>query len=289
MASSSGVSTAPPPPASAPAPAAAPASTAIAPASALPHSSDRLTIASIDLGSALVSSFCVSPFIALIDRAIFENASGKRRMAESLRFGLTELFTAPWRAAARPEFRYIWGVYASTYIVANNVESYCKAAGMSPEWPKFVCVSATNVCASVLKDKAFTRMFGTTAPKSLPLLSYLLFFSRDSLTIAASFNAPNAIAARLERRGWNKNTARIVAQLTAPVAMQFVSAPLHLFALDLYNRPGAALRERAAFVAREYFKTALARASRIFPAFGICGVGNTFMKEALKDHYGVAH
>lgn len=163
------------------------------------------------MGSAIVSSFAVAPFITLIDRSIFENASGRRSMGASIKDGLRELFTKPWRAFARPEFRLIWGVYMGTYIVANGVESYCKYNDINPELPKFIFVSAANMSLSVLKDKALTKMFGQTAPKALPLLSYLLFFTRDSMTIAASFNAPRYLSEHLQKKGYGKTESNIFA------------------------------------------------------------------------------
>ncbi len=86
------------------------------------------------------------------------------------------------------------------------------------------------------------------------------------------------------RFGVSKARADVVSQLTAPCAMQLVSTPLHLYGLDIYNRAGTAAapittNDRVAFIQREYTKTALARMARIFPAFGIGGVTNKWLRK----------
>lgn len=49
--------------------------------------------------------------------------------------------------------------------------------------------------------------------------------------------------------------------------------------MDLYNRPGrVGLKERVGFIGKEYVKTSLARVGRIFPAYGIGGVVNTWLR-----------
>ena len=105
---------------------------------------------------------------------------------------------------------------------------------------------------------------------------------RDSLTVFAAFNVAPVAAAHLEDT-LGKGGATTAAQLACPVAMQWISAPLHLGALDLYNRPEAA--DRAAFVRREYLVTALARSARIFPAFGVGALLNAPMRVRLHEAF----
>jgi hypothetical protein len=52
-----------------------------------------------------------------------------------------------------------------------------------------------------------------------------------------------------------------------PVISQYVTAPLHIHAMDIYARPVATAAERVRKVVEEYKD--LARALRILPAFGI--------------------
>ncbi len=147
-----------------------------------------------------------------------------------------------------------------------------------------------NVTLSVLKDKAFARMFGKGDPRPMPTMSLGLFGTRDSMTILASFSLPGLISQRLQDDfKISKLTADTSAQLVTPVSMQILSTPLHLLGLDLYNRSGVSGADRIAFIKQEYVKTVLARMARIFPAFGIGGVVNKYVRnsgnEKLIAHY----
>ncbi|KUF96497.1 histone H3 [Phytophthora nicotianae] len=79
-----------------------------------------------------------------------------------------------------------------------------------------------------------------------------------------------------------KSGASTFAQLVCPAAVQFVSTPLHLLGLDLYNNKGHAMSQRVGFIRREYVKSVLARIGRIGPAFGIGGVGNAYFRNTLR-------
>ena len=66
-----------------------------------------------------------------------------------------------------------------------------------------------------------------------------------------------------------------MAQFLAPAGIQLVSTPLHLWGLDLYNRPdGAGWRTRVKKVGRDWLGSSLARMGRVVPAFGVGGVVN---------------
>jgi hypothetical protein len=76
----------------------------------------------------------------------------------------------------------------------------------------------------------------------------------------------------------------VSSQLIAPCAVQFLSSPLHLYGMDRYNRPQlthADAPSRRQFIQREYVKTTLARIARIFPAFGIGGVANRYLRHQI--------
>ena len=144
-----------------------------------------------------------------------------------------------------------------------------------------MATSAINIPVGIAKDRAFTRMFGLKPPANLPLLTYGLFAVRDSLTIAASFTVPPMVARSLQSQGYSKEWSLNIAQLTCPCLMQFVSTPMHLGGLDLYNNPLHSPRERLVFIRREYLKSAFARIGRIFPAYGIGGVLNRKLRSGL--------
>lgn len=216
-----------------------------------------------------------APAISIVDKAIVSNASGLEKLVPALVNGVKTLVTKPLYFFKQPSFLFIWGVYSGTYIVANNIEALCERSNQSPLYPKFVGSSVANVSLSVLKDKAFARMFGTGDPKPMKLQSMGLFATRDSMTILASFTLPDLISSHLQSQmRVEKSKSDVLAQLFTPVTMQIFSTPLHLLGLDIYNRPDAKMDARKTFIAAEYVKTTLARMARIFPAFGIGGVVN---------------
>ena len=136
------------------------------------------------------------------------------------------------------------------------------------------------------KDSQFTRMFGPppsiagAAVRTVPAASYALFALRDSLTIFASFNLPPIIAPMLPlSKELEKLVSRAsMAQFLAPAGIQLLSTPLHLWGLDLYNRPvgnGVGWRGRVRRVGRDWLGSSAARMGRIVPAFGVGGVVNS--------------
>ncbi|KAI7874173.1 hypothetical protein K492DRAFT_232624 [Lichtheimia hyalospora FSU 10163] len=248
------------------------------------HRDRLLQLYGVDLAAAASSSALVAPFISVVDRAIIENANGKRPLGQGLKMGLTRIFTQPMQFAGTPQFRMIFGLYFSTYVTANVMDTTSEHWDIphgTAAWYKFLATSAINMSLCVLKDRAFARMFGVTASHSLPLMSYLLFAARDSLTIAASFTAPPVVTRWLleEKQVFSsQKNAAITAQLSCPAAIQFISTPLHLLGLDLYNRSNVSPAQRFSLIRSEYLKSTLARVARIGPAFGIGGVGNTYFR-----------
>ncbi|CAM9178351.1 unnamed protein product [Ectocarpus fasciculatus] len=244
----------------------------------LPPLPYRLGVESV---AGVLSAFSVAPAISIVDKAIVSNASGLEPLLPCMINGVKSMFSNPGAFLRQPSFLFIWGVYSGTYIVANSTEAICEYNNKSPFYPKFLTSSCANVTLSVLKDKAFARMFGVGAAKPLPARSYGLFATRDSMTILASFSLPGPLSLMMQERcACTPLFADNVAQLFTPVTMQIFSAPLHLHGLDLYNRTGAlSVSDRIDFIKQEYVKTTLARMARIFPAFGIGGVLNKFLRQ----------
>ncbi|CAM9732604.1 unnamed protein product [Choristocarpus tenellus] len=71
--------------------------------------------------------------------------------------------------------------------------------------------------------------------------------------------------------------------MVCPAAVQFLSTPLHLLGLDLYNNPKNLPAQRVSFITREYAASVTARIARIGPAFGIGGVGNTAFRKYFRS------
>jgi len=238
--------------------------------------------------SGIFAATMSAPFISIMDKAITSNASGREPLWTCVQSGFRMLFKHPGEFLKQPSFKWIAFVYSGTYVVANLTQLGCEVQEIPWQYPKFVATSATNISLSILKDRAFAKMFSQVGSpaRPFPLLALALFGARDAMTVFASFNLPPIITPWVENFGVPLSLARAAVQLTTPLAMQILSVPLHLYALDLYNRPAVVFSERASFVRREYLKTVFARWGRILPAFGIGGVINAelldFSKNILK-------
>ncbi|RIA83979.1 hypothetical protein C1645_800154 [Glomus cerebriforme] len=235
----------------------------------------------IDLIAAASAAFSVAPFITIVDRSIIENTSGRNKLGAALKSGFVNLLTKPHRFIRAPSFLLVFGVYFTTYAAANSIDTICERLDKDSQSPKFLGTTIANMTTCIYKDRAFTRMFGTVAPKGLPLISYGMFITRDALTIAASFNMPGTVATEFQKRGLilDDDKAINAAQLLCPAGVQFVSCALHLFGLDYYNRPHVSFSSRVEYISRLYVKTTLTRIVRIAPAFGIGGIGNRIVKD----------
>jgi hypothetical protein len=69
--------------------------------------------------------------------------------------------------------------------------------------------------------------------------------------------------------------------LLIPAISQYVTAPLHIHAMDYYSRAVATPQQRIQKIVEEYNKIAFARALRILPAFGIGSYSNNKFRETF--------
>jgi hypothetical protein len=239
-----------------------------------------------DVLAAAATAFCVAPAISILDQAIVQNASGIKTIPASIKDSVTLMIQRPGKFIRSPAFLLLWGVYGGTYVAVNLATTICDkkhATDQERHLVKFFGVSSVNIALNVSKDRIFARMFGSDVPRPVPLKSIATFAARDSMTVFASFNVAPMLAESLvaaEVAG-----ARTIAQLFCPVAMQWISAPLHLLGLNWYNQPnkGVAMSERVRFIQSEYLATALARSARIFPAFGMAPLMNAPLRQFTRS------
>lgn len=228
----------------------------------------------VDVLSAGASAAVISPVIFIVDKSIMEATSGKQdSIRSSVRNSVSSLVHRPLAFLGSVPFLILYSVYSATYCAANFVDTAATSSlGDAASWkkqtagyPKFVATTSINLSASVYKDMRYAKFFGIGPPRRITPSSMLLFGSRDSLTVFASFNVPQLLAPYI---GLN------VAQVVTPCAMQFLSTPLHLLGLDIYNRPDQTSSSRLRKVAEGYWRSSFARICRILPAFGVGGVLN---------------
>lgn len=260
----------------------------------------------IAIGSAV--TFSVVPFLTVVDTAIVRKAAGTHTMLSSAADSLATMMRNPAAYLKSPAFLFMWVTYAATYSTANslktivehrdyynaNVDPYKSTDSTSNNRNRmtvFLGTSIVNSGASLLKDRAYAKMFGTSgAAASVPLVSLGLWATRDFMVVGSSFVLPDILSKHLqEEYNVHKGDAQKVAQLTLPVMTQFLVGPIQLLGLDFYNRPLANLTVRDAFVERTRFliqgftSVVSARIIRIAPGYGIGGVLNTNLRDSWRD------
>lgn len=241
----------------------------------------------VECMAAIISGFVVAPAISIIDRAIVTNVSGKEKLLSSIKSSVKSMVKRPVRFFRQPAFLLVWGVYTGTYITANSIELFCMHSKKSEVIPKFVGSFIANTTLSMLKDKMFAQMFGVGASRPFPPIGYAMFVTRDGLTVLASFTLPKPVGRMIyENSSLGKQTSENVAQLIVPCMMQFVSTPIHLYALDRYNRsgPNVTYYDRFVRIRQEYVKSVVARIARILPAFGFGGILNTYLRRSGRKY-----
>jgi len=231
----------------------------------------------------VISGAAVAPLVAIVDAAIFCNASGKATILNSFRQSFTQLFKHPVVFVRGPSFLWIWAVYGSTYVVSNCVERMLiqrNAKSVSSHPTKFLATSGTNITMSVLKDRAFTRMYGTSKPRPIPYMSLTCYTIRDTMTIAASFTFVEPVGLMIsERFGIDQGKATTIAQIFCPLIAQILNTPFFLYGMDLYNNPDNTNTEHRRFIREQYMKTLACRFARIAPAYSIGGVFNRSLRK----------
>lgn len=272
------------------------------------------------VGDVLVAvgvSLGITPFITVVDKAIVQRAAGSHTILSSSRESLLTIARNPVAFVKSPMFFMMWGVYASTYATANSLKTIVeheeyhrqsteealqhtrpssaqRSARENNTYGKmgiFLGTTVVNSGTSLLKDRAYAKMFGTTgAATSFPLITYGLWATRDLMVVGSSFILPEIVGKQLEAHtSLEKADALRISQLTVPIATQFLAGPCQLLGLDFYNRPLAnmshaeAAIERTRFLARGFSSIVAARVARIFPAYSIGGVYNTKFRDMWRD------
>jgi hypothetical protein len=264
-------------------------------------------IGDIAIGSAV--TFSVVPFLTVVDTAIVRKAAGTHTMLSSAAESLKTMLRNPVVYLKSPAFLFMWVTYAATYSTANSlktivehreyynsdVDPYSRGDSSNANRNRitvFLGTSIVNSGASLLKDRAYAKMFGTAgAAASVPLVSLGLWATRDFMVVGSSFVLPDILSKHLQDEyNMHKGDAQKLSQLTLPVMTQFLVGPIQLLGLDFYNRPLAnvpfreALIDRTRFLMQGFTSVVSARIIRIAPGYGIGGVLNTNLRDSWRDH-----
>jgi hypothetical protein len=256
-----------------------------------------------DVTVALVVTAAVAPSLTIVDKAIVQQsaAAGQRNiLLSSMQTSTLAILREPVAFFRSPTFGWMWMTYGATYMTANllktwNEQQHLTAASstttkssVSASRGASYLVAGTTVVnsgASLLKDRAYARMFGQSTPRPVPVASYAAWMLRDGLVISSSFVLPAYVTPFVQEvTGWSYARATVAAQIITPVAAQVVAGPLHLWGLTLYNHPAASWLQQARHWQSSLVSITLARMLRILPGYGLAGVANQKGRAAWKEH-----
>lgn len=234
-----------------------------------------------DVVSGALAAFMVAPLVALVDSAIARSSAAQTTPTRELWNSMRELAAAPHRSFARVDFWMVNAVYVATYLTAN----ICATLGLA-SLLRLALITSVNMWVGVKKDVVIA---GTSAkdkgaaPKSMSKASLALFCARDSNAIGASFVLPRALAPKVSMvlPASMGGSTGLLCQLLAPPICELVNTPIHLLALDMFNRPGRSLKARARAVARQFPRSLGVRILRVLAAFSLGGISNRVIRDAL--------
>eukprot|EP00823_Brevimastigomonas_motovehiculus_P004070 TRINITY_DN260_c0_g1_i1.p1 TRINITY_DN260_c0_g1~~TRINITY_DN260_c0_g1_i1.p1 ORF type:complete len:268 (-),score=26.09 TRINITY_DN260_c0_g1_i1:207-1010(-) len=222
-----------------------------------------------DTVSASVAGFLVTPYISAIDRALAENASGKRKLFPSLLCAFKEMGLHPWKFVRSPACFWIWVTYASTYVAANWADTVCERLQKNPAFPRWLATSVAHSLTCICKDRAYARLFGMKLPTHVPFGSYTCWLIRDAVSMWVFFNLPSQITKFVSRATGSTKSAYYSSQFLLPLILQFVTTPIHLLGYDVYNHPKNTTRQRLSFLTRDYSRPVFLRMFRMIAPWSL--------------------
>eukprot|EP00808_Paulinella_micropora_P004270 g68957.t1 len=227
-----------------------------------------------DLAAAAGAGFCVAPLVTAVDKALAENASGKAKLVPSFLGSLKGMITSPIKSVRSPAYLWIWLVYGSTYATANLCETICAAQNRDPGTPKWLSTFVVNTSTCMAKDRAFAKLFGTSAPTSVPLGSYGAWLSRDLLSMFVFFTLPPIVGKQVAHYTGSQKSGEYAAQFVLPLALQTITTPMHLLGYEIYNNPDGDLAQRIAFLKKDYWGNVGMRMTRQLAPWSVGVIGN---------------
>mmetsp|Transcript_12930 Transcript_12930/g.19450 ORF Transcript_12930/g.19450 Transcript_12930/m.19450 type:complete len:271 (+) Transcript_12930:149-961(+) len=239
-----------------------------------------------DVVSACTSAFLVAPFIKIVDQTVTQKAAFNRVNIFHTAFSNFKTFIlSPVKFMSHPTFLAVCIVYGGTYSAANTILTYCELNQQDSFYPKLAGTTAVNMALGITKDRYFAQVYSKKKAPKLPLASWGLFFARDILTIGAAFNFPSMAADYLvqSKAVTEPHLAESICQITVPVFAQMCLTPVHLLALDFYNRTKVTWLSRATQLKNIYFESTAMRMIRVMGAYGIAGVSNSHIRKSLRE------
>lgn len=237
----------------------------------------------VDTAIGTLAGSVLALAITPMDQAVMEKMSGRVTLAASLRTSARQMLSTPVRYVRSPQYTFVVGTYAGTYISKNLADTVCKETEQTPEkeaFYKFWSVLAVNGGLSVFwKDPGLARLFGKSAGPAMPKTVYASWMLRDALHMVGATVLPDYCE---QRFGWTKDQWRL-AQLTFPLMTQLVTTPAHLLGLDLYNHPTSALSARLGRIRKNWLPSSGLRMIRMFAPWSLGLIINRDLRDYLLE------
>jgi len=239
-----------------------------------------------EIACSFAASAVASPLVAIMDKAMVRPITGIGPLLSGIGEAGKEMIVKPKSFFGGLPFRLTFLVYFGTYAAANvsevALDYYNERQEENRKKVKVAAASAANVSLLQWRDSVFAREYsgaGNSARK-IPLRTMSLFAVRDSFTMLATFyGAPKAAAYLIKEHDVNHGAAELSTALFVPVIAQFVTAPLHIHAMQFFNNPLSSFSESMGQIKTEYSKVAFGRGLRILPAFGLGSYCNNKFRE----------
>ncbi|KAK1534704.1 uncharacterized protein CCOS01_03456 [Colletotrichum costaricense] len=257
-----------------------------------------------DLAAGTISAILISPAITILDRAVVERTTTGRPLIRGLHAQLRSAIRRPRGFFFARPLGIVWTLYAATYVTANAATTVAErfdGAAAAASTATFASTFLVNVPLGVWKDLRFAEIFGSSsgaasevgkavvaaAPRKLPRAATATFLVRDAVTIFGSFTLPNWISAAIPDSVTSSPHAKAtITQLTVPVLSQVVASPIHLIALDYYERQSRLPFSNRVARTREHMpSTIVMRCVRIIPAFGIGCLANLELRSFFQQWF----
>ena len=260
-------------------------------------------------------TFALAPFLSIVDKAIVQRAAGSQTLVQSAADSFRTILRNPLAYAKSPAFLWMWAVYASTYSAANSLKTIteheqqrqksridtnapiasvdqsterytpAKLDATSAGLAVFLGTAAVNSGVSLLKDRAYAQMFGSSSPKSIPKVTYGLWMTRDLMVVGSSFVLPDMASQYLQtHHQMPEQKSKHMAQICIPIVMQLAVTPFQLLGLDFYNRSNVSWISRGQAVAESFSSVVSARMIRMSLVYSLGGVLNTFCRDSWREH-----
>lgn len=217
--------------------------------------------------AAAGTALAVAPLIAAFDEAITRSAAGENLWL-ALGNRIRNIVLQPAEFLRSIGFRWMWIVYAATYVTANGLKSVERCTSIQLGFLATLFVTLVNMSCGIAKDSAYATLFGTTSKQKTPLPAFCVWFLRDLVAFTFILTLPPVVAKMHPQMTLGR------AKFLTPILAQYFTTPLHLLGFHMVNKPEASLLQQIGAVRQGFFSTVAARQMRILPPYSIGGVLN---------------